>query len=181
MTLQEISALLDDLDLAHTVGDDHVRLEVATQRYRRPTGEAVAPLTILVQEDGRFFVLFAAGAFSAAGPHAGCAYRACNYLNAKMRLVRFEFDFQNGDVNTLVELPVEDGTLTPAQLRRCIAQLVGALEATYPIIHRAAAEGVLILHGRRVETEDMLTDVLAETPPDVLASALHRADRRQRG
>ncbi len=183
MTLARLSALLDTLGLPHAAEQDHLWFSFSTRAYRTLSGEPKLRLQLALEEEGRLLVVLAPEAFSVAGRHAGTAYRACTLLMWQLRLVRFHADFPSGLVQALVEVPVEDGTLTAAQLRRCLTQLVEVLEHAYPAVHRAATEGVLDVQagGRPLCEVDLLSDVFANTPPDVVADALYRADQRLRG
>lgn len=181
MTLSDLSGLLDALGLPHGVEPDHLYFSFGTTVYRAPSGKEALHLRLALDEGGGVFVLLAPDAFSVAGPHAGAAYRACTILMWSARLVRFQADFQTGGVQALIEVPVEDGSLTARQLRRCLTQMTEFVEYAYPLVRRAADAGTVDVYagGRRLDPATMLADVLAETPADVVAEALFRADQRR--
>ena len=180
-TLPEASALLDSLGLAHRVTDRGVIVfGVETERYRSPEGESGLTLVLALEEDGEYFKLYAPDAFSARGTHADAVLRACAMVQWRTKLIQFEFDESDGEVRAIVEFPLEDAGLTQRQLRRCVAGLVGLLEAYYPVIARAVETGEVSFDDAPNGLVTALGEMLSHVPPDILADALRQADERRR-
>lgn len=180
-SLREVSGFLDDLGLQHDMRDEHILLPFATERYRDLEGESGLLLAIRLEEDGRYFKLFAPNAFELAGVFPDAFLRAAAIVQWRTKLVQFEFDETDGEIRAIVEFPLEDARLTAAQLGRCVRGLVQLLELYGPPLQRALATGEIAFDDAEDEPmAEALGEMLSRLPPEVLAEALHRADERRR-
>lgn len=181
-TLQEIAGFLDDSGLRHDLRDEHLLIPFETDAYRNPDGEPTLLLAIRLEEDGRYFKLFAPTAFRAVGEFRDAFLRAAAIVQWKTKLVQFEFDEDDGEVRPIVEFPLEDAPLTRRQLDRCIRGLVQLLEVYATPLRTALVTGVVDLGDDGAPVAAALGEMLSRIPPDVLADALQQADdRRRRG
>lgn len=181
-TLREIAGFLDEFGLQHDVRDEHLLIPFGTDAYRDPDGEASLLLAIRLEEDGRYFKLFAPNAFRAVGEFTDAFLRAAAIVQWKTKLVQFEFDEDDGEVRPIVEFPLEDAPLTRLQLDRCIRGLVQLLEVYATPLRTALATGVVDMGDDDAPVAAVLGEMLSQVPPEVLAEALRQADdRRRRG
>jgi hypothetical protein len=58
------------------------------------------------------------------------------------KMVQFEYDPDDGDIQAIVEFPVEDADLTRKQLMRAVYTLTDALEEYHTAIHDAITGGI---------------------------------------
>lgn len=186
MTIQEITALLTAAGLQYEEKDGGILTGFRTERFINQHQEKHVLLKIRLIEDGKYFRLFAPLAFNASGPHVDAALRACMIAQWRTKLVQFEYDESDGEIRPVVEIPLEDGKLTQAQLERCIRGLAGLVDDLYPTLKRAADEGVIeFLQDRppdvvrEIEALDtVISSVLSKSPVDqTLLRALR--DRRR--
>jgi hypothetical protein len=149
MTLDQITDLLDELGLTYQRQDEYVFLTMETQIYRDPEKNGNKALTLMIElmEDGEFFTLMAPRAYFVLGGHRDAFLRACARVQWHTKLVQFEWDTTDGEVRPIIELPLEDSSLTSRQLKRCIFGLCSIVDRYHEVLHRAATEGVVALPG----------------------------------
>jgi hypothetical protein len=179
-TLHDVSAYLDGLGLRHEVRDEHILIPFATEHYRDLDGEASLLIAIRIEEEGRYFKLFAPNAFRATGPYADAFLRAAAIVQWRTKLVQFEFDEADGEVRPIVEFPLEDAPLTAAQLSRCVRGLVQLLEVYAEPLRTALDTGDVVFADETGPMAEALGEMLSRLPPEVLSEALRVADERQR-
>ena len=177
-TLRTVSAHLHDLGIKHEIRGEHIAIAYTTHTYRDPEGEGRLFLAITLEEDGRYFKLFAPNAFKATGPHADAFFRATAIVQWKTKLIQFEYDPKDGEVRPIVEFPLMDAALTAEQLERCVRGIVGLLEE-YGGALQAALDTGTVAFDDGPEGEAEMGEFLGSLPPEVLAAALREAERRR--
>lgn len=181
-SVPEVTAFLDALDLSYHVTErEDIVLTFTTETYRDVDDELRLLLVIRLEEKGEYFKLFAPEAFAVTdGTHLDAFLRACAIVQWRTKLIQFEFDERDGEIRPIVEFPLEDAPLTQAQTRRCIVGMVQLLEEYYPTLRRALHEGEVGFEPSENMLAGVLSELLAQVPPDVLAEALRLADERRR-
>ena len=71
----------------------------------------------------------------------GAALESLAILSWKILMVDFEYDHSDGEVRPTIDFPIEDGTLTLTQLRRCLMTLPHVLEDFCSPIYHAMETG----------------------------------------
>ena len=59
----------------------------------------------------------------------------------RTKLIKFEYDEQDGEIRALVEFPLEDAALTQKQFLRCLNGLVQIVDEYHPAIQSAIEGG----------------------------------------
>ena len=149
------------------------------QNYTDGDGESYLGLVIRLDEDGRYFRLYAPDAYRVPEERAGMFLQACAMVQWRTKLIQFEYDAQDGEVRPVVEFPLEDNDLSSAQLMRCMAGLTQLIDEFHPILYRAMAEGVIEFDDDGAAAA-LLGRLLAGFPADTLAEALRLADQQRR-
>ena len=149
MTIDQIAGMLEDLDLTYQHQDGYLFFTMETQTYRDPEKSGNKALTLMIElmEDGEFSTLVAPRAYFVRGRHQDAFLRACARVQWRTKLVQFEWDVRDGEVRPIIELPLEDASLTRRQLQRCIHALCSIVDRYHEVLHRAASEGVVELPG----------------------------------
>lgn len=123
-------------------GENTIGLLFPTEKYVNPaTNEKKVVIILALEEDGKYLKVLAPLAFKAEGDHYWEVLKACMQIQWATKLVQFEYDDNDGEIRPIVEWPIEDGTVTPTQLHRAIAGLVGLIEVSYPVLEKAARTG----------------------------------------
>ena len=178
-TLKEIRSNLDSLGIKYQEQDGRLGIFFTTERYRDAEGNARILLVLQLDEDGRYFSLFSLGAFRISGRHVDAFLRACSMVQWETKLVQFEYRADTGEVRPTVEFPLEDGTLTALQLKRCILGLVGLVDEYYPTLQRALAEGIVSMprrsgpavQGVRRALHEALQELTGDSTPEAKSRA----------
>ncbi|GMV41632.1 MAG: hypothetical protein AMXMBFR64_33480 [Myxococcales bacterium] len=141
-TVREIAGFLDERGIKYDIkGDSRIVTGFRTKSFTNVEGEKSIVVVILLQEDGRYFQVYAPLAMRAEGPHQEAFMKACMAVQWKTKLIQFEMDPQDGEIRPTVEFPLEDAPLTAAQLHRSIGGLITLLEEYYPVLEKALKTG----------------------------------------
>lgn len=144
MTIDEIAALLDEMDFKyHKKSDMVIHTGVRSEKFRHPEVGQGVPLVIKLSENGEYLEVFSPMAFRIQGEHVDAFLKACTMIQWKTKLIQFEYDADDGEIRPIIELPIEDGRITKRQLERCVFGIVGILDNYYPTLEQAARTGVI--------------------------------------
>ena len=175
--------MLDGLDIQYRHRDDEaIYILFETRQYRNPEGEPALWMIISLDEGGEYFKIFAPNAFTADGNHPDIFLKACLVVQWRTKLIQFEYDDTDGEIRPIIEFPIEDGSLTAQQLKRCIGSMVQLIDEYAPFLERALEEGV-IEKGESGEDEEMaefLSYLFEGLPEEIIGEALRKAERRKR-
>lgn len=147
-SLSQCAQALADERVRHHVDVEEqvIRVAFVTRHYRNLRGERLAIVRIETPDEGHRCRVSIERAFDVGGDPDGACGRFCR-MAADTPLVGVEFDSHREDLRIVVEMPVEDGTLSRLQLLSMVDRLVEAAEAW----HFAAVEaGDTDAHGREV-------------------------------
>jgi hypothetical protein len=175
--------MLDDLDIQYRHREQEViYILFETLQYRNPEGEPTLWMIISLDENGEYFKLFAPNAFTADGNHPDIFLKACLVVQWRTKLIQFEYDDTDGEIRPIIEFPIEDGSLTVQQLKRCIGGMVELIDEYAPFLERALEEGVIEQDGVGEEEEmvELLSYLFEGFPEEVIGEALRKAERRRR-
>jgi hypothetical protein len=145
MKIQDIERILDEMTFKYARKDENtIGFGMRMENYQRPDDDAKS-LVLVVQllEDGEYFNLFAPRAFQVKGANQDAFLRACAIVQWRTKLIQFEWDESDGEVRPTVEFPIEDGVLTTKQFARCVNGMCSILDQFYPVLRKAADEGVV--------------------------------------
>lgn len=147
-TIEEVVSFLSDegLRYSHSEGNDYLRTGFTTQKYVDADGEKLLHLVVAVEEQGKFIKIAAPAAYhfhhDGTSFHKLALFQTLLQICHMTKMVQFEYDPDDGDIQAIVEFPVEDADLTRKQLMRAIYTLVDALEEYHAAIHDAITGGI---------------------------------------
>jgi hypothetical protein len=187
-TLSAISDMMHTLGIKHDVrntGSSSCIVSAWTaEQYRDEEGQGTLLMVVALEENGEYLKCFFPKAFMVPSdhPHREAAFRAMLMYQWKTKLIQFEWDESDGEVRPIIEFPLEENTLKPKQLHRCIQGLISLTDRFSPILERALEEGVVdfeemdMKHG----PSGLLGQLLAHFSDDLLSQALRVADQIRR-
>jgi hypothetical protein len=147
VTIAAIKTMLDMNGIHYSdVGrPDEIGMGWESARYVDPdTGRKSVAILIRLEESGRYIKIFAPACFSVAGvAHKAAMLEALLGVCWRTKLLQFELDESDGEIRAMVEWPIEDGTVTFAQLSRSIRAIVYLLDQYSEIIVKAGRTGVI--------------------------------------
>ena len=68
-------------------------------------------------------------------------FQSCLMINYWSKLLQMQFDDRDGELRAVIELPVEDATLTQAQVSRCLTTLAYLIDRIDPMIRKTIRQG----------------------------------------
>lgn len=186
ITIEQLEGYLKEEGVRFTrhTPDALVMVFGGLERYRDEDGDDALAIRVRVTEDGEFLAIEAPKAFVARGPHVDAFLRACAVVQWRTKLVQFEYDANDGEIRPIVEIPVEDGTITKKQFMRSLIGLVKIIDTFYEPLQKALADGVVELepgYPAGAVPADLLRGMLMALPEEQRRQILEALRRRTEG
>lgn len=148
MNLEEIADHLKELELVFQEYPEknEIGLSFATRNYRDLEGESSLYLVLQLIENGEFLRVFCPNMFRLKKPkNRSKMLRLFAAISRRMKLAHFDFEEQSGLVVYGWEIPIEDGQLTPTQLKRLLMAPVVVGDTYYRSIKKVMKTGKIEL------------------------------------
>jgi len=151
-TIQQVTGFLDESELTYDVKEEYeaigigFSLDESSTTYRDPDGDAHVQLVIRVAEEGEFVAVLAPQAWNvAACPHKAAVFEALVALQARFKLLRFDYDPEDGAIRPNVELAVEDSSLSSKQFHRLMHAVILGVQRLDRVVRHAMETGNVCL------------------------------------
>jgi hypothetical protein len=146
-TIAAIKSMLDanGIHYSDTPRPDEIGMGWESALYVDPdTGRKSVAVFVKLEEEGRLIKVFAPACFRMKDvAHKSAMLEALLGVCWRTKLLQFEFDDSDGEIRAMVEWPVEDGTVTFAQVSRAIKAIVFLLDKYSEVIVKAGRTGVV--------------------------------------
>jgi hypothetical protein len=126
-TIAEIKGFLDEFDLKYQVDEERDAILIGFDcsnengTYRDGDGDAYMQVVIRVLEGGDFLAVFVPNAWNIAeSVSKPLILEACVSFQMRYKMLRFDYDPDDGEIRPNIELPLEDSALTSRQFHRLI-------------------------------------------------------------
>ena len=118
-------------------------MAVPTQHYVDPhDGERSLLLHVMLQEEGRMLRICVPEVYSIAEfANRGPMCEATAAANWRVRVASYVLDESDGEIRVVCDHPLEDGTVTSAQLSRMLTLVAWTVDQFDPVIRVAGTEG----------------------------------------
>ncbi|AFY99120.1 hypothetical protein [Calothrix sp. PCC 6303] len=120
--VDEIAKFLDNLGWEYQVEKEDERIVTGVE------AENIEDFLIVVQldEDGRFFRLFAPQVLAGVDehPHKAAILQTMLAISWETKMLQWEYDPSDGEIRAIIEFPLEDSVLTEKQFNRCLTGLI---------------------------------------------------------
>jgi len=147
-TIEEIGSFLDEEEVQYRIDEDRhavlVGFELSPRftAYRDRAGEPHFGVVIQPSEGGEFLALFAPWTWSLADcPHRSAVFEAISTFQARCKLIRFDYDPDDGELRANIEICLQDAPLTIDQFRRLLTSLGYAVFRIDPVVRHAMQTG----------------------------------------
>jgi hypothetical protein len=184
MTLKEIKALMDELNLKCHLDEERgiIGSGWATDNYKNMDGDKGIRVLIRVEEDGEYIKIFSPSVYKyKEGPNMTAVLQACMYVSWRTKMVQFEYDPSDGEIRAIIEFPLEDGKITAKQLRRMVGGLSRIIDEYDPMIRKAMETGQFVPEkGESGGVEEALSR-LTGVDPDEVRALLEEVKKRKQG
>lgn len=177
-TVEQIAQYFDNRNWTYRLEAEKGRIVTAVQ------ADNLDDFTIVVQleEDGRFFKLFAPHVLTGVKdhPHKAVVLQAMLSISWETKMLQWEYDPSDGEIRAIIEFPLEDAPLTEQQFNRCLTGLIQIVDDfALPRLQETLATGVD--PGDEEAGERLLLTLQEESPG--LLQMLERAmeARKRRG
>lgn len=174
INLNLLSNYLEQLQLAHKIQSQEGRIIAGFST----DNVGNLPIIISLSEEGEFLQFYAPGLLNVKNSvFKGVAFQTMAAISYEMKLLRFEYDPNDGEVRASIELPIEDGTITFKQFQRCLLGLVQLIDdKAMPRLKSVLATGE---DPGAVKPVEEVAEILARSDPQMLsliekAIALHK-------
>lgn len=184
MTLQEISGLLNEVDIRHQVKEDkkYIVSVWSCDKYKDHAGNKSLGVIVRLEEDGEFIKAFVPSLYKyKEGPNLPFVLEACMYVSWRTKMIQFEYDPSDGEIRAMVEFPIEDGKVTAKQLRRILGGFPYIVDEYDEMIRTAIEQGKF---APKKEDDDGIRELLStmgELGPEGLKELMEEIKRRKQG
>lgn len=173
-TIDQIAEFLDEQELSYGRHETEAailltfRIGPGETGYRDHSGEANFTFLIRVQEDGEFLSVSMPWTWNLADcPHTAAVFAAVLGFQARSKLIRFDYDPDDGELRANTEIGIEDSMLTSSQFHRLVKTVGDAVLELDPVIRHAMRTGEVDMHlladrGSRHEESARIRDLVAE-------------------
>jgi hypothetical protein len=147
-SIDEVVSFLSDegLRYSHSEGNDYLRTGFTTKKYVDVDGDKLLHVVISVEEQGKFIKIAAPTAYrfhhDGTSFHKLALFQTLLQICHMTKMVQFEYDPDEGEIQAIVEFALEDADLTRQQLMRSVYSLSDALEEYHTAIHDAITGGI---------------------------------------
>jgi hypothetical protein len=150
VTIDQITEFLDEQELSYGKHETAAvvmlgfSLEPKTTRYRDRDGDAHLGFLIRLLEDGHFVAVSIPWTWNLADcPHKAAVFEAALDFQARSKLIRFDYDPDDGELRANAEIAVEDSSFTSFQLHRLIQAVGNAVLELDPVVRHAMQTGAV--------------------------------------
>ena len=144
--MEDILMALDEANLRyslHELTQEPVIL-FPTENYQNENRRPLLIVVIQLTEDGEYIKFFVPAAYHI--PLDESAYatlKSFAIIAWQVKLLDFEVDPGDGEVRPTIDFPIEDGTLTTEQIRRCCKTLARLVDIFHPYLKYALTHNVV--------------------------------------
>lgn len=151
-SIDEVKGFLDEYDLRFMVDESAGVILIGFScdpdetTYRDSDGDAHVKVVIELVEDGNFLRVAAPFAWKLdACIHRAAVLGVLPALQGRYKMLRFDHDPQDGELQPNVELALEDASLTSDQFHRAVQAVLRGIQRFDPVIRRAMQTGEVAL------------------------------------
>lgn len=136
---QEISYRKHKTDPFIVLGFD---IDPGITSYRNREGKPFFAFLLRLYEDGEFLSVSLPGTWTLADcPHKAAVFETLLEFQARTKLVRFDYDPDDGEVRANAEIGIEDSLFTSKQFNRLVTGVGNAVLKLDPVIRHAMRTG----------------------------------------
>ena len=177
-TLDAIAKFMDAQDLKYEVQREKNRIITGfkMKSYRDSAGRGNVVLLVELQEDGEYLIVSAPRLYHhKEDQHLAAVLQACLWVCYATKGFQYEYDYRDGEIRAVVEIPLEDAILTERQFFRILGIIPSVVDRYDSMIRNAMQSGAL----PSAEGSSELAALLGQIPASLLAAALEKVKQRQ--
>ena len=144
--MEVILVALDEANLRyslHELTQEPVIL-FPTENYQNENQRSLLIVVIQLTEDGEYIKFFVPAAYHIPLDESAFAVlKSFAIIAWQVKLLDFEVDPGDGEVRPTIDFPIEDGTLTTEQVRRCCKTLARLVDIFHPYLKYAITHNVV--------------------------------------
>ena len=144
--MEDILMALDEANLRyslHELTQEPVIL-FPTENYQNENRRSLLIVVIQLTEDGEYIKFFVPAAYHIPLDESAYAVlKSFAIIAWQVKLLDFEVDPGDGEVRPTIDFPIEDGTLTTEQVRRCCKTLARLVDIFHPYLKYALTHNVV--------------------------------------
>jgi hypothetical protein len=169
MTIDEISDLLTESGIGHETNEPLAairfgfHLDPSWTNYRNPAGAATHEFMIGLHGDGEFLAVHLPRTWMIGDcPHKAAVFEVLATYQGQRRMIRFDYDPEDGEIRANMEIWLADTSLSAAQLQWMIRQLGRGVCRLDPVIRHAMRTGEVSFERSAEFDEDRETERVGE-------------------
>ena len=163
-TFEDLKRFMDESGLKYDTHEEHDVIgigfgcEPKETTYRDADGDAHVQVIVRLAEQGELVAVCAPRTWNLADcDHRQAVCEAATRVQAQMKLIRFDLDADNWDLQPNIEVPLEKAPMCAEQLHRAIAGIMLVIRRYDPVIRHAMETGEVDF--------DLINEEELPTPP----------------
>lgn len=148
--ISEIKGFLDEFDLKYQVDEERDAILIGFNcsnengTYRDEDGDAYLRIVIRVLEGGEFLEVFVPNAWNIADSVSkSLILEACVSFQMRYKMLRFDYDPDDGELRPNIELPLENASLTSQQFHRLVHGVLHGVQQFDKVMRHALETGIV--------------------------------------
>jgi hypothetical protein len=149
-TITEIKGFLDEFDLKYQVDEEREAILIGfncrneNTTFRDGDGDPFLRVVVRVLERGEFVAIFVPNAWNIGdSPSKSLIFEACVSFQLRYKMLRFDYDPEDGELRPNIELPLENASLTSQQFHRLVHGVLHGVQQFDKVIRHALETGVV--------------------------------------
>ena len=115
-----------------------------TQKYKDADGDPYVSVLFYVQEQGELIKIIIPKLYSCINPlHRRAFFEVAVRKTFEKKLCFFDYDHRDGEIRMVVDLPLEDASVTEKQIKRIVTALISHVDNNDADVRAAVEEGKL--------------------------------------
>lgn len=150
-TLQELEALFDQIGWKYKTRQEsgnskegYLYAGFPTQTYKDADGDQYVSILFSVQENGELIKVIVPKLYNCINPlHRRAFFEVAIRKTFEKKLCFFDYDHRDGEIRMLLDLPLEDASVTEKQIKRIVKSLLTLIDANDESVRGAVERGEL--------------------------------------
>lgn len=184
-TIAQLEILLDDIGWKYkshpsdnNAKEGYIYSGFPTKEYKDKDGDNYASVLFSVQENGELIKFIIPKLYNCIDRNYRRAFFEVAIRNSfEKKLCFYDYDHRDGEIRMIVDMPLEDASITKQQITRIVKALLKLIDTNDKTVRAAVEEGRLPL----IDYKSDLSHEISKMDPDQQLELLVEIKRRNQG
>lgn len=181
-TLKELESLFDSIGWKYKCRQDndnsaegYLYSSFPTKQYRDNDGDSVVTFVFNVQESGELIKIVVPRLYSCINPiYRRAFFEVAIRKTFEKKLCFYDYDHRDGEIRMLLDLPLEDASLTERQIKRIMRAMLNHIDANDEAVRGAVERGELPFIDYKADLNHEITKLTPDQQLELLVEIKRR-------